>query len=80
MLEVQSFQEHPRACMLIMASMVAAAQVLREAHAVDMKYDEGGDIRPLCGLTFAVKDLYDVAGYHTVAGTPALAGQATIHP
>lgn len=55
-----------------------AVQVLREAHAVDMKADEGGDIRPLCGLTFAVKDLYDVAGYHTVAGTPALAGRAAM--
>ena len=42
-----------------------------EAHEVDMMYDNGTDIRPLCGLTFAVKDLYDVAGYTTVAGTPA---------
>ena len=53
--------------------------MLREAHAVDMKYDEGGDIKPLCGLTFAVKDLYDVQGYHTVAGTPALAGEAALN-
>ncbi len=49
-------------------------QVLREAHEVDMMYDNGTDIGPLCGLTFAVKDLYDVAGYTTVAGTPAFAG------
>lgn len=49
-------------------------KVLREAHEVDMKYDNGTDIKPLCGLLVSVKDLYDVAGYHTVAGTPALAG------
>lgn len=54
--------------------LICHAQVLREAHEVDMMYDNGTDIRPLCGLTFAVKDLYDVAGYTTVAGTPALAG------
>jgi len=47
---------------------------------VDMMYDNGTDIRPLCGLTFAVKDLYDVAGYTTVAGTPALAGQPPTSP
>lgn len=50
-----------------------------EAHEVDMMYDNGADIRPLCGLTFAVKDLYDVAGYTTVAGTPALAGMQCSH-
>ncbi|EIE21247.1 amidase signature enzyme [Coccomyxa subellipsoidea C-169] len=50
------------------------AKVLMDAHQVDMMYDNGTDIRPLCGLTFAVKDLFDVAGYTTVAGTPALAG------
>ncbi|CAL8466175.1 g5711 [Coccomyxa elongata] len=55
-------------------SDINPARVLREAHEVDMMYDNGTDIRPLCGLTFAVKDLYDVAGYTTVAGTPALAG------
>lgn len=48
------------------------SQVLREAHDIDSKYDNGTDIKPLCGLLFAAKDLYDVKGYHTVAGTPAL--------
>lgn len=50
--------------------------MLRDAHKVDMKYDNGTDIKPLCGLLVSVKDLYDVAGYHTVAGTPALAGES----
>eukprot|EP00891_Asterochloris_glomerata_P000681 jgi/Astpho2/681/Aster-x0031 len=32
----------------------------------------GEDVGPLCGLGVVVKDLFDVAGYSTVAGTPAL--------
>lgn len=34
----------------------------------------GEDVGPLCGLGVVVKDLFDVAGYTTVAGTPALIG------
>ncbi len=34
---------------------------------VDVAYAESG---PLAGLTFAVKDLFDVAGYPTGGGNP----------
>ena len=43
---------------------------------MDHAYAAGKDIRPLCGLAFAVKDNIDVVGYATEAGTPALAGVA----
>ena len=34
----------------------------------------GEDVGPLCGLAIVAKDLFDVAGYTTAAGTPALMG------
>ena len=37
-------------------------QVLAEAKAVDDLYAAGKDIKPLCGLAFAVKDNIDVVG------------------
>ena len=52
------------------------AQVLAQARAVDEAADRGQDVRPLCGLAFAVKDNIDVVGYRTEAGTPALEGQS----
>jgi hypothetical protein len=52
--------------------------VLADAAAIDAKYYQGEDIGPLCGLGFAVKDNIDVAGYPTVAGTPALEGRPSI--
>ena len=51
-------------------------QVLADAAAIDRAYEAGKDVRPLCGLTFAVKDNIDVAGYPTGADTPALQGAA----
>lgn len=48
--------------------------MLAAARAVDARADKGEDVRPLCGLAFAVKDNIDVQGYATVAGTPALEG------
>ena len=51
-------------------------QVLADAQAVDELRASGQDTRPLCGLAFAVKDNIDVVGYPTVAGTPALQGDA----
>ncbi|KAK9812807.1 hypothetical protein WJX72_004169 [[Myrmecia] bisecta] len=50
------------------------AKVLADAKSVDDKYAAGMDIKPLCGIVFAVKDNIDVLGYPTVAGTPALEG------
>ena len=37
-------------------------QVLAEARAVDVLHAAGKDVKPLCGLAFAVKDNIDVAG------------------
>lgn len=37
-------------------------QVLEDAKAIDDAYEAGQDIRPLCGLAFAVKDNIDVLG------------------
>src|SRR5215204_710429 len=34
---------------------------------------------PLKGLTFAVKDIYDVAGYPTGGGSPVKAAESPIH-
>ncbi|CAL5224479.1 g7172 [Coccomyxa viridis] len=50
-------------------------QVLKEARAIDERFEAGEDIRPLCGLAFVVKDNLDVLGYPTEAGTPALRGR-----
>ena len=53
-------------------------QVLKEAQAVDKKYEAGEDIKPLCGLAFVVKDNLDVLGETAVAVSPAAWG-ATRH-
>jgi hypothetical protein len=37
-------------------------QVLKDARAIDDKYAAGEDIKPLCGMTFTVKDNLDVIG------------------
>ena len=34
---------------------------------------------PLKGLTFAVKDIYDVAGYPTGGGSPVMRAESPIH-
>ena len=31
--------------------------MLESAHAVDQKYAQGQDIKPLCGLVYVIKDL-----------------------
>ena len=49
-------------------------QVLAGAHEIDQRASSGQNVRPLCGLTIAVKDNIDVAGYPTEAGTPSLQG------
>lgn len=39
----------------------------------------GGEVGPLAGLTFAVKDNIDVAGVATTAGCPAFAYRSVEH-
>ena len=34
-----------------------STQVLQGAYAVDQKYAQGQDIKPLCGLVYVIKDL-----------------------
>ena len=41
---------------------------------MDDRMAAGEDVGPLCGLAIVAKDLFDVAGYTTAAGTPALMG------
>ena len=41
--------------------------MLKEAQAIDEKFEAGGDIRPLCGMAFVVKDNLDVLGKATQA-------------
>ena len=53
-------------------------QVLKDAAEIDKLAKAGKDTQPLCGLTIAVKDNIDVAGYPTEAGTPSLEGIAMI--
>ena len=64
---------------LMAASMMTqythCAQVLKEAAEVDKLAKSGKNTGPLCGLSIAVKDNIDVAGYPTEAGTPSLEGR-----
>ena len=41
---------------------------------MDNRMAAGEDVGPLCGLAIVAKDLFDVTGYTTAAGTPALMG------
>jgi aspartyl-tRNA(Asn)/glutamyl-tRNA(Gln) amidotransferase subunit A len=47
---------------------VLAAQAVADAAAIDLMIQSGGDPGPLAGVPFAVKNLYDVAGFRTLAG------------
>ena len=49
-------------------------KVVSEAAAVDARFAAGADTRPLCGMPVAFKDVFDVVGYPTVSGPPALEG------
>jgi Asp-tRNA(Asn)/Glu-tRNA(Gln) amidotransferase A subunit family amidase len=46
-----------------------AERARREAAAIDMKLSRGEDVGPLAGVPYAVKNLFDIAGLTTVAGS-----------
>ncbi len=48
---------------------VFAQQALADAAALDARFAQGLDVGPLAGAPFAVKNLYDVAGVVTLAGS-----------
>jgi aspartyl-tRNA(Asn)/glutamyl-tRNA(Gln) amidotransferase subunit A len=52
---------------------LTAERALAQARAADLALAAGVDLGPLHGIPFAVKDLYDVAGVATTAGTRLLA-------
>ena len=49
-------------------------RALAQAHAADQLLRSGADVGPLCGIPYAAKDLFDVRGAPTTAGTRLLAG------
>ena len=54
---------------------VTRERALREAEAVDAQRAAGGPLGPLAGVPFAVKNLFDVRGLTTLAGSKILADQ-----
>ncbi|KUR71075.1 amidase [Novosphingobium fuchskuhlense] len=57
----------------VAVTRVLAERAMAEAAAVDAKRALGGDPGPLAGVPYAVKDLFDVAGLPTTAGSAARA-------
>ena len=53
---------------------VTAERALAEAAQVDAVVAAGGDPGPLAGVPFAVKNLFDIAGLPTLAGSKINAG------
>lgn len=53
---------------------IDADRALVAADAADERRARGNDLGPLHGLPIVLKDNFDVAGYATTAGTPALRG------
>jgi AtzE family amidohydrolase len=51
---------------------ITAERAIREAEAVDAALAEGRDPGPLAGVPYAVKDLFDLAGTVTLAGSKIL--------
>ncbi|MXP50627.1 AtzE family amidohydrolase [Pantoea sp. Eser] len=47
---------------------VTGQRMLKEAESIDTKRQRGEDLPPLAGIPYAVKNLFDVAGYSTLAG------------
>jgi len=58
-----------RAPPLVAVTRMLADRALAEATAVDAKLVRGEDPGPLAGVPYAVKDLFDVAGLATTAGS-----------
>jgi aspartyl-tRNA(Asn)/glutamyl-tRNA(Gln) amidotransferase subunit A len=54
--------------------LVRRDEALSEAQAADITLQAGRDLGPLHGIPFAAKDLFDVRGLPTTAGTGLLAG------
>lgn len=63
--------ERLRADSHIAVTRVLAERAMAEAAAVDARIARGEDPGPLAGVPFAVKDLFDVAGLPTTAGSAA---------
>ena len=57
----------------VAVTRVLAERAMAEAAAVDAKIAAGADPGPLAGVPYAVKDLFDVAGLPTTAGSAARA-------
>src|SRR5262245_24412110 len=53
---------------------VTRERALGQARAAESALRGGQDLGPLHGIPYAAKDLYDVAGLATTAGTRVLAG------
>ena len=53
---------------------VLDAEALAAADAVDRRIAAGEDVGPLAGVPFAAKNLFDIAGVTTLAGSKILAG------
>ena len=52
---------------------VLPERALAQAHAAERALKSGADLGPLCGIPYAAKDLFDVKGVPTTAGTRLLA-------
>ena len=61
----------------VAVTRVLAERALAEAAAVDAKRALGADPGPLAGVPYGVKDLFDVAGLPTTAGSAARAAGTT---
>lgn len=53
---------------------VTAESAIREAERADERRRSGAEVGPLCGVPLGLKDLYDVRGVVTTAGSRLLAG------
>nr|WP_154325286.1 AtzE family amidohydrolase [Pantoea sp. 201603H] len=55
---------------------VTQARMLQEADRVDRQRHDGQALPPLAGIPYAVKNLFDVAGYSTLAGASLFSDRA----